>query len=98
MLVSHGQSTVTLGDSSVTVIDGHMISAARDGSYMVVDGSQTQYVGAKSSTMSSEGEGSGNTREVDDAGRAAIGSGAFALAAFTWRVWFAGILVGFAVV
>lgn len=65
VLLAHGQSTVALGDGSVTVLDGHAISAARDGRDVVVDGSYTQVV-EPSSTRFSEGEGRGGGQEASD--------------------------------
>ena len=63
VLIDHGDGTVTLADGAVTVVDGHTISAASDGGYVVVDGSVTRSVVASSTGMPGEDAGG----FVDDA-------------------------------
>lgn len=111
VLISHGTSNAILADNSVTIIDGHTISAAADGGYIVVDGSITQPV-ASSPTQYLEGEGEGEgegkgegegSRNVEeaDATRAAIASGAvqdLILTRCAWKILALGVLVGLVLV
>jgi hypothetical protein len=97
ILVEHGHATVTLADAAVTVVDGHTISAARDGEYMVIDGSVTRSV-ETSSTRVPGGEGS---RIVADAeatnGVVTSGSAGHSVSSMgTWRkILTSGLLVVF---
>jgi hypothetical protein len=97
VLIEHGDGTVTLADGAVTVVDGHTISAARDGGSVVVDGLVTQSVVA-SSTRVPESEASGIVEDADaSSGAVASGSSGHSVSSMgTWRkVLTFGVLVGF---
>jgi hypothetical protein len=97
VLIEHGDGTVTLADGAATVFDGHAISAARDGGYMVIDGSVTQSV-LSSSTRVPEGEGSGIVQDAEATnGVVASGSSGHSVSSIgTWRkVLTFGVLVVF---
>ncbi|KAM0700641.1 hypothetical protein Q7P35_012362 [Cladosporium inversicolor] len=64
ILVGDADSTLTLADGAVTVIGGYTVSAAGDGSYVVVDGSVAQSV-VSSPTGVSEGEGGGVVEDAE---------------------------------
>jgi hypothetical protein len=99
VLIEHDDGTVTLADGAATVVDGHAISAARDGGYLVIDGSVTQSVVAIS-TRVPEGEGSGIVQDAEATnGVAASGSAGRSVSFMdTWRkILTLGFLVGFIV-
>jgi len=75
VLIDHGDGTATFADGAVTVVDGHTISAAGDGSYVVVDGSVTRSVVASATpVLEGEGDGSGVVEDAK-ATDAAVSSG-----------------------
>jgi hypothetical protein len=75
VLIDHGDGTATFADGAVTVVDGHTISAAGDGSYVVVDGSVTRTVVASATpVLEGEGDGSGVVEDAK-ATDAAVSSG-----------------------
>jgi hypothetical protein len=85
VLIEHGDGTVTLADGAVTVVDGHTISAASDGGYVVIDGSVTQSV-VSSPTKVPEDEGRGIVEDAETASGAVASdsSGHSVLSIGTW--------------
>lgn len=98
VLIDHGGGTATLADGAVTVIDGHTISAAGDGGYVVVDGLVTRSVVASSTGVpEAEGGGSGvvEDAEATDAAVASGSVGPLISAAGIWgNVLIFSVLVG----